>query len=78
MCEVRTKVFSCLRGTGTKYDFIMSRTASLNVYYRSFQSQDATRPSIIYDYSTKELKNKNALNLKQYCLCCHVTLSNVF
>ena len=29
-------------------------------------------------YSTKELKNKDVLNLKQYCLHCYVALSNIF
>ena len=32
-------------------------------------------------YGTKKLKgtkNKIILNLKQYCLCCYVALSNVF
>ena len=28
--------------------------------------------------STKELKNKAILNLKQYCICCYVALSDVF
>ena len=27
---------------------------------------------------TKKLKNKAVLNLKQYCMRCYVTLSNVF
>ena len=26
----------------------------------------------------KKLKNKAILNLKQYCMCCYVTLSNIF
>ena len=29
-------------------------------------------------YTTKKLKNKAVLNLKQYCMCCYVTLSDVF
>ena len=28
-------------------------------------------------YTTKKLKNKAILILKQYCICCYVTLSNV-
>ena len=28
--------------------------------------------------TTKKLKNKAVLNLKQYCMRCYVTLSNVF
>ena len=28
--------------------------------------------------STKELKNKAVLNLRQYCMCCYVALSYVF
>ena len=29
-------------------------------------------------YTTKNLKNKAVFNLKQYCMHCYVTLSNVF
>ena len=29
-------------------------------------------------YTTKKLKNKAIFNLKQYCMHCYVTLSNVF
>ena len=29
-------------------------------------------------YTTKELKNKAVLNLKQYCMYCYMALSNVF
>ena len=29
-------------------------------------------------YTTKTLKNKSVLNIKQYCMRCYVTLSNVF
>ena len=29
-------------------------------------------------YTTKNLKNKAIFNLKQYCVCCYVALSNVF
>ena len=29
-------------------------------------------------YTTKNLKNKTIFNLKQYCMYCYVTLSNVF
>ena len=28
--------------------------------------------------SLRYLKNKAILNLKQYCMCCYVTFSNVF
>ena len=48
MCEVRIKSIQPFTSYKYYYDFIMSRTASLNVYYRSFQSRGATRPSIIY------------------------------
>ena len=35
--------------------------------------------NVIYNsYTTKNLKNKAIFNLKQYCMCCYVTLSNVF
>ena len=30
------------------------------------------------NHATKKLKNKAVLNLKQYCMDCYVTLSNVF
>ena len=30
------------------------------------------------DYTTKNLKSKTVFNLKQYCMHCYVTLSNVF
>ena len=29
-------------------------------------------------YSTKELRNKAVLNLKQYCLLCYVAPSNIY
>ena len=48
MCEVRTKSIQPFTSYRYYYDFIMSRTASLNVYYWSFQSRGAMRPSIIY------------------------------
>ena len=28
--------------------------------------------------TTKELKGTSCFNLKQYCICCYVALSNVF
>ena len=34
--------------------------------------------TIILFKSTKELKNKAILNLKQYCIHCYVTLSHIF
>ena len=41
MCGVRIKVLSCLKVKGTKYDFIMSRNGSHNVYCQNFQSRGA-------------------------------------
>ena len=32
----------------------------------------------VISYTTKKLNNKPVLNLKQYCMCCYLTLSNVF
>ena len=30
------------------------------------------------NYTTKELKNRVVLSLKQYCMCCYAVLSNIF
>ena len=35
-------------------------------------------PKAINSYATKNLKNKAIFDLKQYCMHCFVTLSNVF
>ena len=51
MRRVTIKVLSHLQVTGTKYDFVMPRNRSHNIYYRSFQSWSTTSHSIIYDTS---------------------------